>query len=457
MRVAALDHARSQRGRYLEELRTLLSIPSISTLPAHAGDIVRAAEWLADDLRRMGLDGVQIIPTAGNPVVYGKWSGAGADAQTALIYGHYDVQPADPLELWLSPPFEPEIRDGILYARGASDNKGQFFAHMKAAESLLAAAGRLPINVKFVLDGEEEVASPNIEHFAATHKELLAADSGIISDGAMAGLGQPSLDYGVRGVLVMEVHVRGPARDLHSGSFGGSVLNPAHALAKMIAQLHEASGLVAIPGFYERVRPVDADERARLAAAGYSETQWRKETGLELPWGEADYSLLERIAARPTCDVNGMWSGFQGQGSRTIIPATAGAKISMRLVPDQNPDEIADLFAEYMHKIAPPQVNVEISRLASCWPALMPVDSREMIAATAACKTVWGRPPVLSRGGGSLPVIAAFRRALGAPFVLMPFGLDDNRHGPNEHMILDNFYRGIETAIHYYCNLGGAM
>ncbi len=456
MRAAALDYARSQRGRYLGELQALLGIPSISTLPEHSGDIARAAEWLAADLRRIGLDNAQIIPTAGNPVVYGEWSGAGADAPTLLIYGHYDVQPADPLELWHSPPFEPAVRDGILYARGASDNKGQFFAHMKAAESLLVAGGRLPINVKFVLDGEEEVASPNIEHFAATHKELLAADSGVISDGAMAGLGIPSLDYGVRGVLVMEMHVRGPARDLHSGSYGGTVLNPAHALAKMIAELHTPAGTVAIPGFYDRVRPIDAEERARLAAAGYSEGQWRDETGLEMPWGEADYSLLERIAARPTCDVNGMWSGFQGQGSRTIIPATAGAKISMRLAPDQNPDEIADLFTEYIHVIAPPQVKVEVSRLASCWPALMPVDSREMIAAAAACEAVWSRPPVLSRGGGSLPVIAAFQQALGAPFVLMPFGLDDNRHGPNEHMILDNFYRGIETAIHYYCNLGAA-
>jgi acetylornithine deacetylase/succinyl-diaminopimelate desuccinylase-like protein len=454
MLETALAHARSQQDAYLQQFMDLLRIPSVSTLPEHAPDIERVAQWLADHLSGLGLENVQILRTPGNPVVYGDWLGAGPAAPTLVIYGHYDVQPADPLDEWATGPFTPTIRDGAVFARGASDNKGQFFAHLKAVDTILAATGRLPINIKFVLDGEEEVGSPNIAWLVQEYGHLFAADAGLISDGAMLAHRRPSLDYGVRGLTAMEIHVRGPRRDLHSGSFGGTVLNPVQALAEMIAQLHDANGTVTIPGFYDRVRPVDTAERARLAAVPYTETQWQAETGAPQPWGEAEYSLMERIGARPTCEVNGIWGGFQGAGSKTIIPAEAGAKITLRLVPDQDPDEVARLFSDYITQITPPQVQVEVTGSAHCWPALMPVDSAEVQAAIRANEAVWGVRPVLSRGGGSLPVIAVFQQQLGIPFLLMPFGLDDNRHGPNEHLLLENFHNSIHTAIHFYYNLG---
>ncbi len=451
----ALEHAHASRMRYLDQLVELLRIPSISTLSEHREDIRRAAEWLAAEMRRIGLERAEVMLTAGHPVVYGEWLGAGTDAPTVLVYGHYDVQPADPLDLWDSPPFEPQVRDGELYARGASDDKGQAFVHLKAVESVLAANGALPVNIKFILEGEEEIGSPSLEIFVLEHADLLAADSVLISDGRILRPDQPSIVYGLRGMAYMEVRVKGPKRDLHSGVYGGSVHNPAQVVAEIIAALHDSNGTITIPGFYDKVRPLSDMERAALAEVPYTLEQWQAETGLDEPWGEREYTLLERVSCRPTCEVNGMWGGFQGEGGKTIIPAEAGAKISMRLVPDQDPQEIARLFTEYVQALAGSQVRLEVTQFVGAWWALTPIDSPEMQAASAAYEATWGVKPVFTREGGSIPIVATFQKELGTPVVLMGFGLDDNIHSPNEHFRLDHFYKGIDTAIHYYYALAG--
>ncbi len=445
----ALEHAHANRERYLAELFDFLRIPSISTLREHRPDIQRAAEWLAANMRRAGLQRVAVMPTDGHPVVYGEWLGAGPDAPTVLVYGHYDVQPVDPLDRWDSPPFEPQVREGEIYARGASDDKGQMFLHIKAVESLLAA-GEMPVNVKMIFEGEEEIGSASLEPFVLAHADLLAATSALISDGRIVSRGQPSIVYALRGMAYMEVRVKGPKCDLHSGSYGGTVHNPIQALATIIAGLHDGDGRVTIPGFYEKVQPLTAEVRAALAKVPYTLEQWQSETGLRTPWGEKDFTLLERIGARPTCEVNGIWGGFQGEGGKTIIPAQAGAKISMRLVEDQDPNEIAELFTAYVKRVAPPGVEVEVVKLHSAWPAITPIDAPVMKAAARAYETTWGVPPVFTREGGSIPIVVAFQKQLGVPVVLMGFGLDDNVHSPNEHFSLEHFYRGIDTVMHYY-------
>ncbi|MEZ4645608.1 MAG: dipeptidase [Chloroflexota bacterium] len=447
---AAVSYAHAHQAEYLEQLLELLRIPSVSTLPAHRPDIQRAAEWLAADMQRMGLEHVQIMDTAGHPVVYADWLHAGAEAHTVLLYGHYDVQPAEPLEQWETPPFEPTIRDDKVYARGASDNKAQLFSQLKALEVMLAANGRLPINVKLLFDGEEELGSPNLPAFIAAHKEMLAADSILVSDGAMVSTTQPTIDYALRGVVSGEIRVSGPSRDLHSGSFGGSVHNPIQALAEIISKLHDEFGWVKIPGFYDRVVSMTAAERSLLRQVPYAEEQWQAETGAPKPWGEPDYTLLERMTARPTCEINGIWGGFQGEGDKTIIPAKACAKVSMRLVANQDADEIAELFTEYVTNLAPDTVHVQVIIHTGANAAVTPFDSSEIAAAMRAYKVAWGAEAVRSRAGGSLPIIATMQQELGIPFVLMPFGLDDNRHAPNEHYHLSHFARGINTAIHYY-------
>ncbi len=451
----ALEHARSSHTRYLDQLIELLRIPSISTLSEHRADMERAAGWLADEMRRIGFHQVAVMPTGGHPVVYGEWLGAGEGAPTVLVYGHYDVQPVDPLDLWDSPPFEPQIRAGEVYARGASDDKGQAFVHLKAAESMLAANGSMPVNIKIILEGEEEIGSPNLERFVVEHNDMLAADSCLVSDGRIINRDQPSIVYGLRGMAYMEIRARGPRRDLHSGTYGGSVHNPAQVIAEIIAALHDENGTITIPGFYDRVRPLSDEERSALAEVPYTLEQWQAETGLKQPWGEREYTLLERVSARPTCEVNGVWGGFQGEGGKTIIPAEAGAKISMRLVPDQDPHEIASLFADYVRKLAGDQVELEVIQHVGAWWALTPLDSPEMQAASRAYEAGWGVAPVYTREGGSIPIVATFQKELGTPVVLMGFGLDDNIHSPNEHFNLDHFYKGIETAIHYYYQLAG--
>jgi acetylornithine deacetylase/succinyl-diaminopimelate desuccinylase-like protein len=451
----ALGTAHANHERYLDQLCDLLRIPSISTLSEHREDIERAAQWLADDMVRAGLQNVRIFPTGGHPVVYGDWLKAGPDAPTVLVYGHYDVQPVDPVDLWESAPFEPAIRDGEIYARGASDDKGQAFVHIKAVEAILAANGSLPVNVRMILEGEEEVGSPNLGPFVLAHKDLLAADSVLVSDGRILSGEQPSIVYALRGMAYMEFRISGPRRDLHSGSYGGSVHNPAQVVAEVIASLHNQDGLVTIPGFYDRVRPLSDAERTALAAVPYTREAWQEETGLKEPWGEPGYTLLERISARPTCEVNGIFGGFQGEGGKTIIPAAAGAKVSMRLVPDQDPDDIAALFERHVRSVAGSRVQVEVKNLHGGWWAITPIDSAEMKAAARAYEATWGVKPVFTREGGSIPIVATFQKELGAPAVLMGFGLDDNVHSPNEHFRLAHFYRGIDTVIHYYYNLAG--
>jgi acetylornithine deacetylase/succinyl-diaminopimelate desuccinylase-like protein len=432
----AIETAHANRERYLNQLIELLRIPSISTLSEHKPDMERAAGWLAADMSKAGLKNVQVMPTGGNPVVYGEWLEAGPSAPTVLIYGHYDVQPVDPLDLWDSPPFEPEVRDGKLYARGASDDKGQAFVHVKAVESVLMADGKLPINVKIILEGEEEVGSPSLEPFVLAHTDLLAADSGLVSDGRVVSSEQPSIVYALRGMTYMEIRVRGPKRDLHSGSYGGSVHNPAQVVAEIIAALSD-------------------EERAALKKVPYGLPEWQEETGLKKAWGEKEYTLLERVSARPTCEVNGMWGGFQGEGGKTIIPAAAGAKISMRLVPNQDPDRIAKLFTDYVTKLAGDDVEIEVLNLTGGWPAITPIDSPEVKAAARAYEAAWGVKPVFTREGGSIPIVATFQKELGTPVVLMSFGLDDNVHSPNENFLVAHFYKGIDTAIHYYYLLAG--
>ncbi len=446
-----VEYARTHRERFLEELKALLRIPSISTLPEHKPDVERAAQWLADHLRAIGVPSVEIVPTDGHPVVYGEWLMAGPEAPTVLIYGHYDVQPVDPLDEWRTPPFEPTVQGDNLYARGASDDKGQLFVHLKAVEAYLRTEGRLPVNVKFLLEGEEECGSPNLAPFVERYAERLQADVALVSDTHILGPDQPSIVYGLRGLSYIEVTVQGPAHDLHSGMYGGAVENPLHVLARLVAQLHDEQGHVTIPGFYDKVRPLSDEERAELARVPYGEAQLLAETGVPQPWGEPEYTVVERIGARPTLDVNGMWGGFTGQGAKTVIPARAHAKISMRLVPDQDPDEIARAALEYLKKLAPPTVTVEGQALYGSPPALVPRDLPAMRAAAAAYEQVWGKRPIFTREGGTIPVVALFATRLNLHTVLMGFGLgDDNLHAPNEKFFLPNFYRGIETVIRFH-------
>jgi acetylornithine deacetylase/succinyl-diaminopimelate desuccinylase-like protein len=456
----ALEYARAHRAQNLNELIEFLRIPSISALPEHKGDVARAGQFLADELTRIGIRHVRVMPTNGHPVVYGEWldatASAAASAPTVLIYGHYDVQPVDPLDLWQSPPFEPTLRDGKLYARGATDDKGQVWLIVKALEATLATAGRLPVNVKLLIEGEEESSSANLEAFVLANKALLAADQVLICDTGFLAPDRPALPYSVRGIIGAEAHITGPKTDLHSGSYGGTVRNPAHALAAIIAALHDEHGHIRIPGFYDSVRPLSNDERAALKAVPYTLEKWQRETGLETPWGEPDFTLLERTGARPTCEVNGMWSGFQGEGGKTIIPAKAGAKFTMRLVADQDPTVAGQQFKDYVLSLAPKDLKVEVLLTEGCAPAMTPLDAPGIRAAVRVYETIWGVPPVYLRGGGSLPILATFRTALGLPFVCLGFGLPGSgAHAPNEQFDIEQFHRGTEGVIRYLHYLVG--
>ena len=373
-----------------------------------------------------------------------------------LVYGHYDVQPVDPIELWNTPPFEPTVRDGNLYARGAADDKGQVFAHIKAAQALLETTGRLPVNLKFIIEGEEESGSPSLEPFIASHADLLAADVALISDTHSRSLDQPTIVYALRGMSYMEVEVFGPKRDLHSGSYGGMVHNPAQALCEIIAQLHDANGTVTVPGFYDRVRALDAEERAELNKASYTEAELKQETGVPAAWGEAEYRLHERTGARPTLEVNGLVGGWTGAGAKTVLPAKALAKVSCRLVADQDPDEIYALVKAYVAEITPPTVTSEVRLLHKGNSAITDRHSPAMAAAIAAFEEGWGARPIFTREGGSIPVVADFQRILGTPVVLLGFGLpDDALHAPNEKFTLECFYRGIATSISFLNKFAG--
>uniref|UniRef100_UPI0035B2B59B dipeptidase n=1 Tax=Promineifilum sp. TaxID=2664178 RepID=UPI0035B2B59B len=406
--------------------------------------------WLARHMEAAGLENVRVIETEHHPLVYADWLHAGPAAPTVLIYGHYDVQPADPLDKWLSPPFQPEVREEYLYARGAADDKGQVYIHVKAVESYLRTAGRLPVNVKFIVEGEEEIGSANLHRFIPDQRDLLAADSALISDTAMLGPGQPALVYGLRGNCYVLLDITGPTRDLHSGTFGGSINNPLNALGHLIARLKDERGHVLIPGFYDRVRPLTLEEREMLAGFPLDADKWLRESGAPELWGEPEYTLAERIGARPTLDLTGLIGGYTGPGAKTVLPSTAHAKISMRLVPDQNPAEIATLFEQFVRAVLPPSVTAEVHLSGGSRAVLIDRDTPPMRAAAAAYEAAFGRAPVFMREGGSIPVVGQFQNDLGLPAVLMGFGLPGDRiHSPNERFYLPNFYQGIETSIRY--------
>jgi acetylornithine deacetylase/succinyl-diaminopimelate desuccinylase-like protein len=445
-----IDFINVNRERYLEELKALLAIPSISALPEHHGDVLACAEWCAAEMRRIGLDNVRLVDTPGNPVVCGEWLGA-PGAPTILFYGHYDVQPVDPLNLWDSPPFEATIRDGELYARGASDDKGQVFMHLKAIEAHLKQNGRLPVNMKIILEGEEEVGSVNLDNFIHDHKAELAADVVVISDSTMFARGVPSMCYGLRGLVYCQIDLRGSSTDLHSGMFGGAVANPAFVLAQMIAQMKDRGGRIKIPGFYDDVRPLQDEERQAWAALPFSEKKYRKDFGVPKLMGETGYTTLERSWARPTLEVNGLLSGFTGEGAKTVLPAVAMAKISMRLVPDQDPGKIADLFQKFVEKITPKTVELKLTRMQGGKPWMTSYDNPFVQAAGRAIEKGFGQKPVFTREGGSIPVVSTFQEELGLPSVLFGVGLpDENAHAPNEKIDLGNFHNGVIASAMLY-------
>lgn len=452
-----IDFINVSRDRYVEELKALLAIPSISALPEHAGDVERCAEWCAGEMRRIGLQNVRLIETPGNPVVYGDWLGA-QGAPTILFYGHYDVQPVDPLNLWQSPPFEAAVRDGEIYARGAADDKGQVFMHFKAVEAHMRQNGRLPVNMKFMIEGEEEVGSGHLDEFVHSHKKDLAADVVVISDSGMFARGVPSICYGLRGLVYFQIDLRGSSTDLHSGSFGGAVANPAFVLAQVLAQMKDRGGRIKIPGFYDDVRPLQDEERKAWATLPFNEKQYRKDFGIPKLAGESGYTTLERTWARPTFEVNGLLSGFTGEGAKTVLPAVAMAKVSMRLVPDQDPNKIAELFEAYVRKITPKSVELKINRMHGGKPWMASFDNPFIQAAGRAIERGFGKKPVFTREGGSIPVVSTFQEALGLPSVLFGVGLpDENAHAPNEKLDLGNFHGGIISSAYLYQEIAGIV
>ncbi len=445
-----IDFINVNRDRYLEELKGFLAIPSISALPQHAGDVKRCADWCVEEMRRIGLQNVRLIDTPGNPVVYGDWLGA-EGAPTILFYGHYDVQPVDPLELWESPPFEATVRDGEIYARGSADDKGQVFMHFKAVEAHLKQNGRLPVNIKFILEGEEEVGSVNLDDFIRAHKGELGADVVVISDSGMFARGVPSICYGLRGLVYFQLDLRGSSTDLHSGSFGGAVANPAMVLAQVLAQMKDRGGRIKIPGFYDDVVALQEEERKAWASLPFNEKQYKKDFGVPKLFGESGYTTLERTWARPTFEVNGLLSGFTGEGAKTVLPAIAMAKVSMRLVPNQSPDTIARLFEEYVKKVTPKTVELKVTRMHGGKPWMTSYDNPFVQAAARAIEKGLGQKPVLTREGGSIPVVSTFQEELGLPSVLFGVGLpDENAHAPNEKLDVGNFHGGIIASAILY-------
>src|SRR6187455_1072528 len=445
-----IDFINTNRDRYVDELKAYLAIPSISALPQHAGDVKRCAEWTADEMRRIGLQNVRLIETPGFPVVYGEWLGA-EGAPTILFYGHYDVQPVDPLELWESPPFEATVRDGEIYARGSADDKGQVFMHFKAIEAHLKQNGKLPCNIKVILEGEEEVGSANLDNFVKEHRDELKADVVVISDSPMFDRGIPSICYGLRGLTYFQIDLRGSKSDLHSGSFGGAVANPAMVLAQVLTQMKDKSGRIKIDGFYDDVVELRPEERAEFKKLPFNETRYRKELGAPKLFGESGYTTLERVWARPTFEVNGLLSGFTGEGAKTVLPAVAMAKVSMRLVPDQQPDKIADLFEAYLKKVAPKTVELKLTRMHGGKPWMTAFDNKYVRAAGRAIEQGFGKAPVFNREGGSIPVVSTFQEELGLPSVLFGVGLpDENAHAPDEKLDLGNFHNGIIASAYLY-------
>lgn len=437
-------YVNENKQRFLDELFELLRFPSISADPKYKDSMIKTAEFVADKLKLAGADSVEICPTAGYPIVYGEKI-IDSSLPTVLVYGHYDVQPPDPLELWETPPFEPTIRDEKIYARGACDDKGQFYMHLKAFE-LMMNTKTLPCNIKFMIEGEEEVGSSNLGIFVNANKERLKSDVVLISDTSMISLEHPSLETGLRGLSYVEVEVTGPDRDLHSGVYGGAVANPATILAKLIASMHDENNHITIPGFYDDVLELSAEEREMLNKAPYSENEYKIDLKVDELWGEKGYTTIERTGTRPTLEVNGIWGGYIGEGAKTVLPSKAYAKISMRLVPNQQSDKITKLFKDHFESIAPKSVKVKVSPHHGGEPVVTPTDSIAFKAAQKAILESFGKEPIPTRGGGSIPIVALFEKELGIKTVLMGFGLDsDNLHSPNEKYDIANFYKGIET------------
>lgn len=439
----------SNKDRFVEELFGLIRIPSISSESARKDDMMRAAEYWKESLLKAGADLAKIMPSEGNPVVYGEKI-ISESAPTVLVYAHYDVMPVDPVELWKSQPFEPEIRDGRIWARGADDDKGQGFMHAKAFEYMVKS-DTLPCNVKFMIEGEEEIGSPNLGKFCEENKEMLKADIILVSDTSMIAEDIPSITSGLRGLAYMEVKVTGPNRDLHSGLYGGAVANPANILADMISQLVDDNKHITIPGFYDDVLEVPEEERKMMSRAPFNQEEYNKAIDIEVEWGEQGFTTMERTGIRPSLDVNGIWGGYTGEGAKTVIPSTAHAKISMRLVPDQDYRKINKLFEDYFKSIAPPSVEVEVEALHGGFPYVSPTDMIAYKAADKAYEQAYGKRPVPVRSGGSIPIISTFEKVLGIKSILMGFGLEsDAIHSPNENFPLNQFFNGIETITYFY-------
>lgn len=445
----ALAYADERAGVFVDELKEFLRIPSVSTDAVYNDDVRRAAGWLADEFRRIGMAKVQVMETEGHPIVTAEHD-VHEDLPTVLVYGHYDVQPPDPLELWDTPPFEPTVRDGNLYARGSSDDKGQVYMHVKAVEAYLSSGEELPVNVKFIVEGEEENGSVHLRPFLEKHADMLSADVVVISDTAMFGEGIPSITYGLRGLAYVEVLLKGPNRDLHSGVYGGAVDNPLIVLSRLIASLHDDSHRITISGFYENVRDLTNDERQVMGSLPFDEKKWLAAVGVTTPRTEAGYSVLESIWARPSLDVNGIWGGYQGPGAKTVLPGMAGAKISMRLVPDQRPDEAVSKIKRYFEANTPESMDLTFRDLHGGHPVVVDREIPAMQAASEALEAEFGREPAFIREGGSIPVVADFKQVLGLDTVLMGFGLNsDAIHSPNEHFGLDRFHKGIASSIRF--------
>jgi len=453
MMDSALSYVRQNKERYLAELREVLTIPSISTDPDHKADMQHAAEWMSSQLRSMGMNNVQIMPTAGYPVVYGEWLGAGQSAPTVMLYGHYDVQPPDPLELWVSPPFEPEVRGDYMFGRGSADMKGQVLACLKAVESIVRT-GQLPVNIKWLIEGEEEVGSENLDAFIQEHKELLASDFCLNADAGILAEDEPSITTGLRGLAYFELRVYGPSKDLHSGLYGGIVHNPAQALTELIAGMHDAKGRVTLPGFYDKVRKLSQKERQGFARLPLRKKLYLQQTGVPALWGEPNFTPPERVGARPTLEVNGLLSGFTGIGSKTVLPARAMAKISCRLVPDQTEAETTKQLRAYLKQKAPKDIRWELEYLHGAGAALTSIDSPGVQAMRQAMKEVWGKEPHFLREGGSIGVVVQLQRHLKVDSVLSGFALPDcDAHSPNEKLHLPTWYRGIETLVRFFYHL----
>ncbi len=446
------QYLEQNRQRFEQELCQLLRIPSVSADSAHKADVAKAAEWVADQFRGMKLK-VELIPTAGNPIVFAE-SPPVAGAPSVLVYGHYDVQPPDPLTEWKSPPFEPTVRDGNVYARGATDDKGQMFTHLKSTQAWLATVGQLPLQLKFLIEGEEEVGSANLEPFIEANKDKLACNVVVISDTSQFGPGQPAITYGLRGISYYELRLKGPMQDLHSGTFGGGVSNPANALVAMLSALINERGQVQVPGFYDDVDPLTGRERAEFAKLPFDEAEFMRKLGVKGLRGEEGFTTLERRWARPTFDINGLWSGYQGEGAKTVLPAKAGAKFSFRLVPKQDPKKLSAALEKKLRELCPPGIEMELVDFHGAPGVTVPLESPFVSAASQAISEGFGKTPVFMREGGSIPVVATFHELLGVDTLLLGWGLDDdNTHSPNEKFSLADFHRGIKSSAHLWRHL----